>query len=637
MARKLEVEILANVTGYTKGLAKAGEQTKIFARTVDDTTKHVGRSLALLSGGFVAFSGATEFLSSSVDAARDAGVAQRSLAAQMKASGESFTTSQAAIEKAGLSIERFGFTSEDSAHALTVLERGTGNITRSIQLQGVAANLARAKNIGLADAANVLAKVFGGQETALRRAVPGLDRHAHGLDLIAQAQQRLAGQARAGTTEAERFSATLHDTEVIIGTALLPSLDHALTKFSLWLDQLNRSGALQKHLETVTSDTAVAFHGLAKEIGLATTAYNDFRDVAAKLPGGRDGFFSRLISGSLFTQFKIFGDAVHNVADYLGLVANNADKANTALRFEGSLFPTAAVSSGKGVTGLPGTVAGRTIGNYTPEQMLQNALAGDPNNVGLLNQQAAYDRKQIAFLQRLHANNKGPGSAKSAQEIQAFKTDLVGTLSTLSSISDAAAQAAKDAAQVAATKTADARKKAEEAAKNTRIAARHMIHTLIGRQHESPEQYTARAERPGAHQYLAPLLAQSYNTPVALQVALAREQATGASTTKTLKAVRAAAQKAVKSGKYGWQAVIDAYDAIANVNEQLASNAKGTTAFVVKYRRSLRGTQPAYANAGGGGLVINGGLHLHGIQDVTKLENELEARAKRRPRPRRGR
>ena len=87
-----------------------------------------------------------------------------------------------------------------------MLERGTGNITRAISLQGAAANLARAKNIDLADAANVLAKVFGGQETALRRAVPGLDKHAHGLDLITEAQATARGAGRApARPRRERF------------------------------------------------------------------------------------------------------------------------------------------------------------------------------------------------------------------------------------------------------------------------------------------------------------------------------------------------------------------------------------------------------------------------------------------------
>ena len=69
MARKLEVEIIASTLGYTKGLTKAGEQTKLFARTVDESSKHIGRSLAFATGGFVAFAGASEFLRSSIDAA----------------------------------------------------------------------------------------------------------------------------------------------------------------------------------------------------------------------------------------------------------------------------------------------------------------------------------------------------------------------------------------------------------------------------------------------------------------------------------------------------------------------------------------------------------------------------------------
>ena len=356
MARKLEVEILATTLGYTKGLVKAGEQTKQFARTVDDSSKHIGRSLALATGGFVAFAGASEFLRTSIDAARDAGVAQRQLAAQMKASGESFQASKGAIDKAGLALERFGFTSMDSAKALTVLERGTGRISRAIQLQGVAANLARAKNLDLADAANILAKVFGGQETALRRAVPGLAKHAHGLDLIAQAQQKLAGQAAASTTEAERFSATLHDTEVIIGTALLPTLDKALGKFSKWLDQLNRSGKLQKDLKTVTSDTALAFGALSKAIGAATDAYNTFRDAAAHLPGGRHGFLSTVLSGSIFAQFRLFSKALHNVGAEFGFVADNAARVGVP-GVAGPVGSRAAPSFPNGVPGPPGSFA----------------------------------------------------------------------------------------------------------------------------------------------------------------------------------------------------------------------------------------------------------------------------------------
>jgi hypothetical protein len=84
--------------------------------------------------------------------------------------------------------------------SLTVLERGTGSINKAIALQGLTADLARAKNIDLAAAAGVVAKVFGGQETALRRAVPGLREARARLDLIRLAQAKMAGQAAANTT-----------------------------------------------------------------------------------------------------------------------------------------------------------------------------------------------------------------------------------------------------------------------------------------------------------------------------------------------------------------------------------------------------------------------------------------------------
>jgi len=42
------------------------------------------------------------------------------------------------------------------------------------------------------------------------------------------------------------------------------------------------------------------------------------------------------------------------------------------------------------------------------------------------------------------------------------------------------------------------------------------------------------------------------------------------------------------------------------------------------------------AGVGVGGIVINGGVHLHDINDVPKMENEIFKRAKTRPTPRRG-
>ena len=216
-----------------------------------------------MTGGFVAFAGATEFLSASVDAARDAGVAQRQLAAQMKASGQSFTD-VAGRDRQGRAVagevrvhdggQRAG---ADGARA-----RHRERITEAIKLQGARRRPRPREEHRALRRRERVAKVFGGQETALRRAVPGLEKHAHGLDLIAEAQQRLAGQAAAGTTVAERFSATLHDTEMIVGNALLPTINKLLTSLGNWLTKMNESGKLQRDVNSAVKTGTALFQAL---------------------------------------------------------------------------------------------------------------------------------------------------------------------------------------------------------------------------------------------------------------------------------------------------------------------------------------------------------------------------------------
>jgi hypothetical protein len=314
VARKLIVELLLDPRQYERGLQSANTSAKKFNREMETAGRgalsgtgifrSMGRSLAFASGGFLAFGSATKFLTDSIDAARNAAVAQRQLAAQMKAGGESFGQNRKRIEEAALAYGRFGFTNEQVTQSLTVLDRGTGNINKSLKLEMLTADIARAKNMDLADAANVVAKVFGHQETALRRAVPGLEKNAHGWDLIREAQQKMAGQAAAGTTVSERFAATLHNTEEIIGTALLPVLNKYLTQLSKWLDQMNRSGKLQKDVNTFMKNATPIVSDLAGAVKGLADAYGTLNDVLRKLPGQKGqtlfGFLYQSLKSEIF-------------------------------------------------------------------------------------------------------------------------------------------------------------------------------------------------------------------------------------------------------------------------------------------------------------------------------------------------
>jgi hypothetical protein len=553
VARKLIVELIADPRGYTAGLQTAAKQTKLFgAETeamtakVNTSVKGLGRSLALATGGFVAFEGVSRFLEDSVNAARDAGVAQRSLAAQIKASGDSFAGNQAAVQKAELSLEKYGFTSEDSAKALTVLERGTGNITRAISLQGVAANLARAKNIDLASAANVLAKVFGGQETALRRAVPGLDKNAHGLQLIADAQQRLAGQAKAGTTEAEKFHAILHNTEVIVGTALLPTLNKYLGELGKWLDKMNRSGQLQKDVNSAVKTATGLFEDLKAIVGPLADAFKTLGDMVGgtknelkllvsalltfkgvKLLSGLAGIGSTAktatgevtgLRGALLglNTLPVIGpivigvtvdEAIHKQRESLekklgpfgALLAGPEDIYNalkTAVSnvikgpfggpsrtsgLQGPLgTPTRGGLSGlrgpilpTSVSGIPSGVSG--IANYalTAAQQRAIGLAGDPNNLGLLRQQAAADQAALEFAKKLRSSGT-ISNAKYVTEVTGYATDLQQRNATIAGILQTARQKTLDAAKAAAEKT----KAAAEAARQHAVAVAQLAVTV---------------------------------------------------------------------------------------------------------------------------------------------------------------
>src|SRR4029077_13841456 len=195
--------------------------------------------------------------------------------------GESFSANKDRIEEAALSYGKFGFQNDEVIAGLTVLERGTGSVNKSLGLLTLTGDIARARGIGLAQSATVVAKVFGGQETALRRAVPGLSKHAHGMDLIRLESAKMAGQMAANTTAADRFHAVLHDTQEIVGTALLPTLNKYLDQLSRWLDRMNRSGKLQRDvartsqlladaigaIKTVLDPLVVAFQTLAKAVG----------------------------------------------------------------------------------------------------------------------------------------------------------------------------------------------------------------------------------------------------------------------------------------------------------------------------------------------------------------------------------
>jgi hypothetical protein len=714
VARRIEVDIIGDASSLQKTFRQTAAGTQKFEHSmtsslgrVNESFKGLAKTALLSTGAFVGVAGLAEGFKTVVGAAEGAEVAQRSLGAQLKANQESFRVNQAAIDKAGLSLSKYGFTIKDSEEALTVLDRATGNISRSIQIQGVAANVAAARNKTLSWAALILGKAYDGQTASLKRLGVELPKGAKGMQAINVVAQKFAGQAAANATSLKAFHAALFNTEVIIGRALLPTFNRLLDRLTVWLEKMNRSGRLQRDVnQAMQTATGIIdalrgpVEGLAKgfkdlgdvvggsknEVKLLGTAFAAWKvsgwltaltgltgsvkgvgtaaETSAGQVRGLRGALTRLgamgaigvtvavsyevakggewlsrwlgkqgipelgdknipqgaladfarrsiaagMSRSKFIEAAgLGGQSKQDAAAVYDAIARSVMSPLTGLR---GLFKNLA-NLNVGASGLPGTVGGKGTYNapLTAWQRLQMSLAGDPNNVSLLRQRIQHDQAALNFLETLHKQNRITNKAYLA-EYQAYYGDINSTLATIASVTKQAATAAKHAA----------------------------IHLpgVVGGTAPIPGLGAYRVtERQsllgGLQSYLrtyGPIGA--WQVPMNLQIAQARAQAFGGDQAPILRRIKEAALRVYKSGRLFGQGYLDVLNTIAGINQQLGVQ-------TIKFRRDLRGTQPAYAFAGGHTTVIHGGLHLHGVQDVTAMENALEARAKRRPQPRRGR
>jgi hypothetical protein len=223
----------------------------------------LGRSLAFASTGFIALAAGSTIIKSSVSAAIDLAKTQRQVEAQLQTSGKSWTQYGTQIDAVLLKESHLsGFTRQELLQGFGYLVRVNGNVSESLKLTAVAADVARGRNISLSAASIALAKALGGSETALKRLGITIPENVKGMDALNYVAAKFEGQAKAGATVGDRFHAVLVDTEETIGKALLPTFRRLTTELSNWLAKMNESGRLQRDVNTVEHDAGTIFHFL---------------------------------------------------------------------------------------------------------------------------------------------------------------------------------------------------------------------------------------------------------------------------------------------------------------------------------------------------------------------------------------
>ncbi len=298
-----------------------------------------------------------------------------------------------------------------------------------------------------------------------------------------------------------------------------------------------------------------------------------------------------------------------------------------------------------GLTGRPGLPTGVSgSGNLplTAAQKFAVARAANPNDLNLLRQQAQKDRNALAFALKLR-NQSRISNAKYVQEYGAYQSDLQSTLSTIAAITASAAKKITDA-------------------RHANIPG-HVSGEAFGHfRFDNPRvPGTVRGSATGFGAGFRKML-PSFAPSLALQLAAAKAASTASpgDDLSVVRKIRKAAQAALKSGRLAVQGQIDAWNAIADANNQLSGNQKGD---VTKFRHvstskllagiglspaEMRAARERLATRGPGGTVPQASgqfthatiinienLHSSAV-NVKQLEDDIAKRARSRPQVRRG-
>lgn len=622
MARQLIFEIIGDDASAERAIRRTSRSVDGLERNISRATRgaaagsglfrSLGRSIAFASGGFLAFASGGAFIRKTIDAALEAQVAQKQLAQQLANSGKAFADYRGEIDRTNLRLAAMaGFQNDELNASLTTILRTVPDVSRALKDNALAADLARARHISLAQAALVIAKTEAGNTTLLRRQGFQIRQNATVEEALAKVRKVVAGQAAAGTTSQEKFGAVLHDTEEIIGAGLLPTLNRYLLSGTRWLQQMDESGRLQHDVEAATRNVGTAVRDAAAAFRVARSAIEG----VDKLTGSFENTLKDL--AGIWLLLKVRTTAIR-----WGLIVTGEREVGSA----------AAVSAAE-VSGLSGALArlsrlgpiGVAIGlSFVPKAKSSTNPAAPSNNpvakafgnlpiVGgvfsqansladKLNQilgltpsgaKSAFTGGQNAFasggslnaLTILQQTAPAATVTKSLESAVKRHVSLLGQFNILELKLADAQRTANTTLQRSILVAEESllvrlRDQAKTLAKRTAFAqqAASVAAELRGLDAASVKQTTkqvAAAKKKAA-------TADGFDVPLALQVAQARAEALGLTRTEksVLRRIKEVAQAALKSGKLGLQGQLDAWQTIKDVNDQLKDAATtATTAF----------------------------------------------------------
>ena len=151
---------------------------------------------------------------------------QARLEAAIQAAGAATGDYKKQVDDAIAAGQARAFTDTQTREALQSLVTATGDVGQATQELTAAQDIARFANVDLATAADAVAKAHAGNDGALRKLIPGLEKGKTATDTLAAAQKAAAGSADAYANSTEGSLAVASDAfgelGETIGSAFLP-------------------------------------------------------------------------------------------------------------------------------------------------------------------------------------------------------------------------------------------------------------------------------------------------------------------------------------------------------------------------------------------------------------------------------
>ena len=192
--------VRVSITGDSSGLNRATRTAERDLTRLESTGRRAGQGLktGFLAAGAAATAGLAAGLGASAKAAIEAEKSQAKLEAQLDAVNISYRKHAAQIDEVIQKHSKLaGIDDEELQGAFTSIVRATGDVDKALGLLTVTTDIARARNIDVAKAAEMVAKVYNGNVGVLKRM--GI-----AFEPVTAAQDRLRATTKKATDEQVR-------------------------------------------------------------------------------------------------------------------------------------------------------------------------------------------------------------------------------------------------------------------------------------------------------------------------------------------------------------------------------------------------------------------------------------------------